>query len=136
MTAHALQRGQTHVLYDNEELLLTLRGLLVDYKATAEPLQGRQYSCLQLWALYVGAHAEQVASQKIGFGVAKAEDSWYSTRLAICATGMGLRCRQDVRAVLRGAHHDDGLRPQGTQWFLENRECECEGGVAGWEHGV
>jgi hypothetical protein len=99
----AIERGQINVFNTNSDLLFRLRDVLVDYEQIAEPTDILKYSKIQLWALYVGSPAEQVADLK-SRGVS-ADHGWYNTRLTRHARIMGLICWQDVRAVLQSIHH-------------------------------
>lgn len=115
LNVDTIRRGEITVFSANAELLLKLRDLLADYERNAEPTEKLAYGKIQLWALYIGAYAEQAA--EVSLRGATAEHGWFNTRLATRATSMGLLFWPDVRAVLQIIHYTDSLRPHGSQWF-------------------
>jgi hypothetical protein len=117
----AIKRGQVVVYDANTDLLLKLQDILVRYERTAKPEDMLNYSKIQLWVLYVGSHAEQVAD--LNMGKVGAQRGWYNTRLARHARTMRLGCWSDVQVALEDIHHSDNLRPHGSQWFWKTMDA-------------
>jgi hypothetical protein len=98
-------------------LLPRLRRILaLDEEPTTNP-----YERVRLWALYVGALAEQRGSL---LSPEIEEKDWFTQNFVRQASKQGLYSWQDAEQVLRGFLHSQHIQPDGSTWFSAARGSE------------
>lgn len=94
-------------------LLPALRRALEDSEQLSTKAHRRKYMNARLWALYVGALAEQ-SHLKPGYHSCK---RWFNIRLAEQAIAMNLFTWDRVKQVLLGFLYNERIAPDGSLWF-------------------
>jgi hypothetical protein len=98
-------------------LLPCLRRILsLDEEPTTNP-----YEKVRLWALYVGALAEQRGSL---LSPEIKEKDWFTQNFVREANKQGLYSWQDAEQVLKGFLHSQHIQPDGSVWFSVARDSE------------
>jgi hypothetical protein len=98
-------------------LLPHLRRILsLDEEPTTNP-----YEKVRLWALYVGALAEQRGSL---LSPEIEEKDWFTQNFMRQASKQGLYSWQDAEQVLKGFLHSQHIQPDGSVWFSVARASE------------
>jgi hypothetical protein len=103
----------------NGNIIPSLRAALIQSDLLSDGLDALIYGRVRLWALYVGALAEQRAGRALkmrrpGFS---AEESWFTKELLLQARRMDILVWSDLRKVLQGFLYSDSLEPHGSTWF-------------------
>jgi hypothetical protein len=101
----------------NPKILGTLLGLLKEDEFNAN----EKYARLKLFALFVGAWAEQGRPHQ------REEKEWFNVKFANQAARMELRTWIHVREVLLGFYYSDSWRPNGSTWFWRTMCANSEG---------
>jgi hypothetical protein len=105
----------------SEKIIPALKNALIQSSLHSDGLDDLTNGRARLWALYVGA----VAEQHIGIGrVSRTgrpclgmEESWFVGELQAQAKKMHLLTWSDLRRVLQGFLYSDGIQPHGSTWF-------------------
>ncbi len=101
-------------MFDSRPALLpALQRAMEDSEQLSTEADRRKYMNARLWALYVGALAEQ-SHLKPGHDSCK---RWFNAHLAEQAIAMNLLTWGTVQHVLRGFLYNDRIAPDGSLWF-------------------
>lgn len=103
------------VFCSNPGILTRLRKAYGDYDTLTLKAEKIPYSRQALFAVYVGAWAEQMKA--LGTGQTEVEKQWFNSKFGAHASKMGLRTWEEVREVLIGFLHNDFVPPNGSIWF-------------------
>lgn len=105
-------------------VLTALRASIDEGDRIFDEAHQRKFANAKLWALYVGALAEQAsATPRVD-----ASGQWINTSLAEQALAMGLQSWAEVKGVLLRFLYNDRVPPNGALWFEKTI-------VHFWEHG-
>jgi len=104
----AFQIGAKDTIFRANLLILTRMKELLEMDAKT------QHSRMKLFALFVGAYAEQA---RVVTTCEVPEKGWFNVNLATQAAKLGLWTWRDVREILLGFHYSDALQPHGSIWF-------------------
>lgn len=102
----------------NPKILTRMRELLEQDELSVE----KQHSRTKLFALFVGAYAEQVRALSTHEAP---EKGWFNVELAIHAAKMRVWTWRDVREILLGFHYSDSLQPYGSVWFWKTMSANA-----------
>lgn len=95
-------------VYNSQKpILKKLRGAL--NKAQEDPANADEvrYQNARLWALFIGAQAEQSWKQ----------DDWYCANLSLLGKQMGLTTWPSIKEVLKRFLYTDMIQPHGSTWY-------------------
>lgn len=95
------------------KLLTNLRRILELCEQQPDDHAHNDYHSSRLWALYVGALAEQQENKPREFE----NSSWFGIRFARQAETMGLSDWGDIVPILHEFLYHDSLSPHGSSWF-------------------
>lgn len=103
----------------NTNIIPALRKALIRSDLDSDGLDAVINSRMRLWALYVGAFAEQHLGRvsKMRTPDLTSQDRWFTNELFLQAKRMNLLVWSDLRQVLRGFLYSDSLEPHGSTWF-------------------
>ena len=76
-----------------------------------------RYAPLRLWALFVGAMAEQIPTRAVLEDESTTDKKWFTRKFGEQASVMGLVEWNSVRDVLSGFLYSDRTQPHGSVWF-------------------
>ena len=120
--------GSARVFNAGKTLLPALRRCVTAAETYSNGLDAQENARLRLWALYIGAMAEQAHDHGHGQSsrVAEGEDTemtrglgWFAREFAAQVIRMGLAMWSDVRRVLQGFLYSDSLQPHGSSWVVD-----------------
>ena len=103
----------------NTNIIPALKKAMIRSDLGSDGLDAMVNSRMRLWALYVGAFAEQHLGRvfKMRTPDLTSEDRWFTNELFLQARRMNLLVWSDLRQVLRGFLYSDSLEPHGSTWF-------------------
>ena len=110
-------------LYDAAPMISTqLRLLLMQEEEKLSDQECSRFQNARLWALYVGAQAEQMPIRNRPEPIT----AWFNTNFAVQARRMGLLSWQAVRVILEGFIFSDLLQPHPSQWFFKTMSTNLD----------
>lgn len=103
----------------NTEIISALKKVLIQSDLVSDGLDAMVNSRIRLWALYVGAFAEQHLGRvfEIRLPDLTLKNRWFTNELFLQAKRMNLLVWSDLRQVLQGFLYSDSLEPHGSTWF-------------------
>jgi hypothetical protein len=113
----AFRFGQKDTIFHANRLILTRMKELLELDATT------QHPRMKLFALFVGAYAEQA---QVVTTCEVPEKGWFNVNLAAQAVKLGLWTWGDVREILLGFHYSDALQPHGSIWFWKTMSANVK----------
>lgn len=114
---NTFQIGDKDAIFRADPLIRKqMRGLL-------ESIRKRQSSRAKLFALFVGAYAEQASAVTTP---GAPERSWFNVNVVTQSAQLGLWTWKEIREVLIGFHYSDALQPQGSNWFWKTMKVNIK----------
>jgi hypothetical protein len=107
---------QKTVFAANAGILSRMREGVAEYELFASRNDKHRYERCLLWALYVGAWAEEIQRRRLGEDAVRLGEGWCAERLGSYSAEMVLWDWEGVRGVLVGFLHFDGMAPDGSEW--------------------
>jgi hypothetical protein len=103
----------------NTTIIPALKKALIQSNLVSDGLDAVVNSRVRLWALYVGAFAEQHLGRGLKMKIPDltSEDRWFTKELFLQARRMNLLVWSDLRQTLQGFLYSDSLEPHGSTWF-------------------
>ena len=105
--------GKVPILRASHMIAPRLRDALM--ASEEAPSDKERFAGLRLWAMFVGAWAEQRESR--AKNISGAQYGWFNVHFARQVKTLELRSWEEVRAILQNFLHFDGIEPHPLTWF-------------------